>query len=87
MTMAAVREVALHRRLLQDRNLYAMQLLWMLGAQVFMLGGGGEYPMPEPGALFAGGSCGQARGRGHTRRFADENEVRKEEDAWLTCLS
>lgn len=43
----------LHRRTRQAQHLYAMQLSWLIGAQLFTLGGGQDYPVPDAFSLFA----------------------------------
>ncbi len=52
MPMAALQEVLLHRKAAQARSLYAAHLTWLIGAQLFALGGGRDYPVPDVLALF-----------------------------------
>ena len=50
--LPALREVLLHRKAEQAQRHYAVHLLWLLGAQLFALGGGRDYPVPDVYALF-----------------------------------
>ena len=52
MPMAALREVLLHRKAEKAQNLYAAHLTWLIGAQLFALGGGRDYPVPDVLSLF-----------------------------------
>lgn len=50
--MAALQEVLLHRKACQAKKSYAAHLTWLIGAQLFALGGGKDYPVPDVFALF-----------------------------------
>lgn len=50
--MDALREVLLHRQREQHKADYAAHLLWLLGAQLYALSGGQDYPVPGISALF-----------------------------------
>ncbi len=52
MPLSALREVLLHRKATQAQNLYATHLTWLIGAQLFALGGGKDYPVPDVFTLF-----------------------------------
>lgn len=52
MPIGALREVLLHRKATQAQNLYATHLTWLVGAQLFALGGGRDYPVPDVFSLF-----------------------------------
>ncbi len=51
--LPALQEVLLHRRARQAQSLYTAHLTWLIGAQLFTLGGGKDYPVPDALALFA----------------------------------
>ena len=42
----------LHRLEDRARQDYALHLMWLTGLQLFSLGGGRDYPVPSPTALF-----------------------------------
>lgn len=50
--MAALREVLLHRKAQRAQKTYAAHLTWLIGAQLFALGGGQDYPVPDIFSLF-----------------------------------
>lgn len=50
--MAALRELLLHRKAAQAQEIYRTHLTWLIGAQLFALGGGQDYPVPDVFALF-----------------------------------
>lgn len=47
-------QVLAHRRLDAMREDYAAHLTWLVGAQLYALSGGRDYPVPDPAGLFAG---------------------------------
>lgn len=51
--LPALQEVLLHRRNTQAQGLYTAHLTWLIGAQLFTLGGGQDYPVPDALSLFA----------------------------------
>lgn len=59
--LPALQEVLLHRRSLHARQLYAAHLTWLIGAQLFALGGGEDYPVPDALSLFADASAPRDR--------------------------
>lgn len=50
---SALAEVLAFRRQAALRADYAAHLTWLVGAQLYTLGGGQDYPVPDPAALFA----------------------------------
>jgi hypothetical protein len=52
MPLPALQEVLLHRKAQQAQAVYATHLTWLIGAQLFALGGGKDYPVPDALALF-----------------------------------
>jgi len=44
--------VLLHRRARQAQAVYTTHLTWLIGAQLFALGGGRDYPVPDALSLF-----------------------------------
>ena len=50
--LAALREVLLHRRARDAQRAYHAHLTWLVGAQLYALGGGREYPVPDVYAIF-----------------------------------
>lgn len=50
--MPALGEVLLHRKAAQAQSAYAAHLIWLVGAQLFALGGGRDYPVPDIFSLF-----------------------------------
>lgn len=50
--MPALEEILLHRRTRQAQALYTAHLTWLIGAQLFALGGGKDYPVPDVPSLF-----------------------------------
>lgn len=50
--LPALSALLLHRQTMRHQQDYLLQLVWVAGAQLFALGGGKDYPMPEPSALF-----------------------------------
>lgn len=52
MPLPALREVLLHRKAGQARSIYAAHLTWLIGAQLFALAGGKDYPVPDVFSLF-----------------------------------
>lgn len=42
----------LHRKGEHAQRAYTAHLLWLIGAQLFTLGGGKDYPVPDVFALF-----------------------------------
>lgn len=51
--MPALTEILLHRHRHEAQSLYALQLAWLCSMQLYLLGGGRDFPMPEPMKLFA----------------------------------
>lgn len=51
---ALLGEVLAHRRLSAMREDYAAHLTWLVGAQLYALCGGRDYPVPDPAGLFTG---------------------------------
>lgn len=47
-------QVLAHRRLDAMRKDYAAHLTWLVGAQLYALSGGRDYPVPDPAGLFTG---------------------------------
>lgn len=47
-------QVLAHRRLDAMREDYAAHLTWLVGAQLYALSGGRDYPVPDPAGLFTG---------------------------------
>lgn len=47
-------QVLAHRRLDAMREDYAAHLTWLVGAQLYVLSGGRDYPVPDPAGLFTG---------------------------------
>ena len=47
-------QVLAHRRLDAMREDYAAHLTWLVGAQLYALSGGQDYPVPDPAGLFPG---------------------------------
>ena len=47
-------QVLAHRRLDAMREDYAAHLTGLVGAQLYALSGGRDYPVPDPAGLFAG---------------------------------
>ena len=47
-------QVLAHRRLDAMREDYAAHLTWLVGAQLYALSGGRDYPVPYPAGLFTG---------------------------------
>ena len=47
-------QVLAHRRLSAMREDYAAHLTWLVGAQLYALSGGRDYPVPDPAGLFTG---------------------------------
>lgn len=45
-------QVLAHRRLDAMREDYAAHLTWLVGAQLYALSGGRDYPVPDPAGLF-----------------------------------
>lgn len=52
MPLPALQEVLLHRKASQAQSIYAAHLTWLIGAQLFALGGGRDYPVPDVFSLF-----------------------------------
>ena len=52
MYLPALQEVLVEHKRRQSQQLYAAHLVWVLGAQLFALGGGQDYPIPDVYALF-----------------------------------
>lgn len=52
MPLPALQEVLLHRKASQVQRTYAAHLTWLIGAQLFALGGGRDYPVPDVFSLF-----------------------------------
>lgn len=50
--LPALQEVLLYRKAQQAQTLYAAHLTWLIGAQLFALGGGQDYPVPDALSLF-----------------------------------
>lgn len=50
--LPALEEILLHRRARQAQALYTAHLTWLIGAQLFALGGGRDYPVPDVSTLF-----------------------------------
>ena len=84
MPLPALQEVLLHRKTSQAQGVYAVHLTWLIGAQLFALGGGRDYPVPDVFSLFPDTSLP------HDRRTAAQvqqgilthliNPTRKEDD-------
>ena len=70
--MEALAEVLLHRHRQEEQQLYALQLLWLMGLQQFALAGGRDYPMPEPMKLFMPEGSRDMRGAEEIRRETAE---------------
>ena len=69
---APLGEVLALRRVAALRQGYAAHLTWLVGAQLYALSGGRDYPVPDPAGLFTGapapGAC--AGGLGASVRSA-----------------
>lgn len=50
--LPALQEVLLHRKARQAQAVYTAHLTWLIGAQLFALGGGRDYPVPDALSLF-----------------------------------
>ena len=52
MPLPALQEILLHRKTRQVQSVYTAHLTWLIGAQLFALGGGRDYPVPDVLSLF-----------------------------------
>lgn len=59
--LPALEEILLHRRARQAQAVYSAHLTWLVGAQLFALGGGKDYPVPDVASLFPDTSRPQDR--------------------------
>lgn len=50
--LPALEEILLHRRTRHAQAIYTAHLTWLIGAQLFALAGGKDYPVPDVSALF-----------------------------------
>lgn len=50
--LPALEEILLHRRSRQVQAVYTAHLTWLIGAQLFALAGGKDYPVPDAPTLF-----------------------------------
>lgn len=50
--LPALEEILLHRRTCQAQTVYTAHLTWLIGAQLFTLAGGKDYPVPGVSTLF-----------------------------------
>lgn len=68
MPLPALQEVLLHRKARQAQAVYTAHLTWLIGAQLFALGGGRDYPVPDVLSLFPDASLPRDRRNAHTIR-------------------
>lgn len=52
LTIPALRDILMHRKACQAQSLYTAHLTWLIGAQLFTLAGGRDYPVPDVLTVF-----------------------------------
>ena len=76
--LPALQEVLLHRKTQHAQTIYAAHLTWLIGAQLFTLAGGRDYPVPDILTIFPDASLPR------DRRSAED--VRQSILTHLTCV-
>ena len=69
-------QVLAHRRLDAMREDYAAHLTWLVGAQLYALSGGRDYPVPDPAGLFTGAPAPRDRRNAEEIRQGVLNRLR-----------